>query len=197
MHITEDRHLIVNSQSYSLPSLPVEAIVRAWSVPEDYRPDGVFISVTPQGGIEEVPACSGAQLIGEAKLEADPAAKLAAAKTELRARVNAERYRQETMPLTYLGKTFDADERSIQRITGAVQAAQAAVSAGAPFSIDWVCADNTEITLDAQQMIGMPAALMQRVYAVHLHARQLKAAVDAATTEADLAAIDIATGWPA
>lgn len=197
MHITEDRHLIVNAQSYSLPSLPVEAVVRAWSVPDDYRQDGIFISVTPQGGIEEVPACSGAQIIGEAKLEADPMAKLAAAKAELQKRINAERDKQEALPFTYLDRPFDADERSIQRITGAVQAAQAAVSAGAPFSIAWRCADNAEVTLDAQQVIGMPAALVQRVYAVHLHARQLKAAIDAATTEADLAAIDITAGWPA
>lgn len=196
MHITEDRQLALNDQTYSLPSLPVDAVVRAWIVPEDYRQDGVFISVTPQGGIEEVPACSGARLIGEAELEADAAAKLADAKTELRARINAERDRQETLPFTYLGKRFDADERSVSRIMGAVQAAQAALAAGAPFSVDWACADNTTLTLDAQQMLALQVALAQRVRAVHMHARALKADVDAAASLDDLAAIDITTGWP-
>ena len=59
-----------------------------------------------------------------------------------------------------------------------------------------MCADNTIVTLDAQQVIALPAALTQRVYAVHMHARALKADVDAAASLDDLAAIDITTGWP-
>lgn len=192
----DGRQVVVRGQRYDLPALPVKAKVSAWEVPEDYRSGGVFIAVTPQGGVEEAPACASPVLIGEIEIDPDHDAVLDAAKKEMRRRVNAERDLQEVKPFSYLGKRFDADERSVTRIMGAVQAAQAALAAGAPFSVGWVCADNTIVTLDAQQTIALPAALTQRVYAVHLRARALKADVDAAASLDDLAAIDITTGWP-
>lgn len=192
----DGRQVVVRGQRYDLPALPVKAKVSAWEVPEDYRSSGVFIAVTPQGGVEEVPACASPALIGEIEIDPDHDAVLDAAKKEMRRRINAERDLQEVKPFSYLGKRFDADERSVTRIMGAVQAAQAALAAGAPFSVDWVCADNTIVTLDAQQVIALPEALTQRVYAVHMHARALKADVDAAASLDDLAAIDITAGWP-
>lgn len=196
MLIIDGRQAVVRGQRYDLPALPVKAKVSAWEVPEDYRPGGVFIAVTPHGGVEEVPACVSPVLIGEAEIDPDHDAVLEAAKKEMRRRINAERDLQETKPFGYLGKRFDADERSISRIMGAVQAAQAALAAGVPFSVEWVCADNTAIILDTQQMIALPAALAQRVYAVHARARELKASVEAAASLDDLAAIDITSGWP-
>lgn len=189
----DGRQAVVRGQRYDLPALPVKAKVSAWEVPEDYRSGGVFIAVTPQGGIEEVPACASPVLIGEIEIDPDHDAVLDAAKKEMRSRINAERDLQEAKPFSYLGKRFDADERSVSRIMGAVQVALAAT---APFSVDWVCADNTIVTLDVQQMIALPAALRQRVHAVHLHALALKADVEAAASLHDLAAIDITTGWP-
>lgn len=196
MLTVEGRNVIINGVSHPIPPLPVPAKVKAWLVPTEYRESGVFIAVTPHGGVEEVPACASFVLIGEVEIDPDPGAVLDAAKKEMRRRINAERDLQEVMPFIYLGKRFDADERSVSRIMGAVQAAQAALAAGAPFSVDWVCADNTIVTLDAQQMIAIPAALAQRIYAIHLHARTLKAEVEAATSLDDLAAIDVTAGWP-
>lgn len=196
MLTVEGRNLIVDGVSYPIPPLPVPAKVKVWAVPEDYRSGGVFIAVTPYGEPEEYPACASPVLIGEVEIDPDREAVLDAAKKEMRRRVNAERDLQEVMPFGYLGKRFDADERSVSRIMGAVQAAQAALAAGVPFSVDWVCADNTVVTLDAQQMIALPAALAQRVYAVHMHGRVLKAQVEAAASLDDLAAIDITAGWP-
>lgn len=196
MLVIDGRNVIVDGVSHPIPPLPVQATVKVWAVPTEYRESGVFIAVTPQGGVEEVPACASPVLIGEIEIDPDPDAVLDAAKKEMRRRINAERDLQEAKPFSYLGKRFDADERSVTRIMGAVQAAQAALAAGAPFSVDWVCADNTVVTLDAQQTIALPAALSQRVYAVHMHGRALKAQVEAAASLDDLAAIDITAGWP-
>lgn len=107
--------------------------------------------------------------------------------------VKAERDRLETAGFPYLGKWIDSDARSVQRITGAVQSAQAALAAGAPFEIGWTCADNSVIELDGQQMLGMTVALAEHANGLHVTARGLRAliyAVDA--TESSVAAV----AWP-
>jgi hypothetical protein len=75
----------------SLPELAVPATVKAWSVPTDYRDDGVFVAVTAPGDPEEIPACnpSDAVLIGVLTLEPSDAALFAAAKAARLAGINA------------------------------------------------------------------------------------------------------------
>lgn len=121
---------------------------------------------------------------------------LATRKARLRAQVNAERDRRETGAFPYQGKLLDGDEHSVKRILTSVQAAQLALAAGQPFAIDWVCADNSILPLDAEGMIGMPAAMAAHGYALHQYGRTLKAQIDAAADMAELDTIDPATGWP-
>lgn len=118
-------------------------------------------------------------------------------RADLLVRINEERDRREELGFPYRGKWLDSTTRSVQRITTAALAAQAALAAGAPFAIDWTCADNSVLPLDAGGVIGMPVALAQHAAALHAHARSLKAAIDAADSEAALAAINIQAGWPA
>lgn len=113
------------------------------------------------------------------------------------ATINAARDRREEAGFPYRGKVLDSTPRSVQRITAAALAAQAILASGKSYSVDWTCADNSTLTLDAAGIIGMPVALAQHAAALHDHARSLKAAVDAADSEAALAAIDIQAGWPA
>lgn len=121
---------------------------------------------------------------------------LATRKASLRAQVNTERDRRESGAFPYLGKPLDGDERSVKRILTAVQAAQLALAAGQPFAIDWACADNSILPLDAQGMIGMPAAMAAHGYALHQYGRTLKAQIDAAGDLDALAGIDPLAGWP-
>lgn len=121
---------------------------------------------------------------------------LATRKARLRAQVNAERDRREMGTFPYLGRQLDGDERSVKRILTAVQAAQLALAAEHPFEIDWVCADNSILPLDAEGMIGMPTAMAAHGYALHQRGRQLKDMIDAAADMAELDTIDPATGWP-
>ncbi|WP_152966587.1 DUF4376 domain-containing protein, partial [Gulbenkiania mobilis] len=86
---------------------------------------------------------------GEAQL-------VATRRTELLAAINAERDRREEAGFSYRGKLLDSTSRSVQRITAAALAAQAAVATGTPFSLEWTCADNSTLTLDAAGVIGMP-----------------------------------------
>jgi hypothetical protein len=68
---------------------------------------------------------------------------------------------------------------------------------GQPFSLDWACHDNSILPLDANGMMGMPVALALHANALHQHSRELKTAIEAASTIAELEALDIETGWPA
>lgn len=128
--------------------------------------------------------------------QAQADANLASMRMRLKAVLNAERDRREEAGFNYLGKVFDSDNRSVQRITVAVQAAQAALAVGAPFSVVWTTQDNTTITLDATQMAGAPAALAQYANTLHNYATARKAEVDAAA-EAELMGFDALAGWPA
>lgn len=123
------------------------------------------------------------------------AANLDAKKAQMVSAVNARRNAAEEAGFFYLGKPLDSDSRSVQRINTAVQAAQVALAASAPFELEWMCADNTTITLDAQQMLGVPVALATHANAIHLNGRNLKDAIASATTSAEFAAIDIESGW--
>lgn len=121
------------------------------------------------------------------------AAIVPAQRAETRARINAERNRREQAGFPYSGKWIDSDSVSVQRITVAQATAQMALAAGVPYSVDWACADNSMLALDAMGVLGMMQAFGTYGLALHMHARALKAAVD---TSDDPESIDILAGWP-
>jgi hypothetical protein len=106
--------------------------------------------------------------------------------------IKAERDRREQSGFPYMGKTFDSDALSVQRISIAAQAAQAAISANQAFSIDWTCADDSVLTMTAQDMISVPVALAQYSDSLHQTARGLREQIYAATTADEVQAIT----WP-
>jgi hypothetical protein len=106
---------------------------------------------------------------------------------------NAEWKRREGLGFTYQGKRIDSDDRSLTRITAASSAAQIATMSAQPFSIEWKCADNTLLTLDAAGMMGMMVAMVQAGNAIFLHAQSLKDQIDAAV---DPSSVDVTAGWP-
>ena len=126
-------------------------------------------------------------------LEEISAAMLPAKRAQVIEQINAERNRREQTSFTYLGKQIDSDAISVQRITVANATAQMALSAGVPYEVQWACADNSLLTLDAVGMLGMMQALGSYGLALHMHGRALKAQVLASD---DPESIDILTGWP-
>lgn len=107
--------------------------------------------------------------------------------------INAERDRREQSAFPYLGKQIDSDPVSVQRITVASSTAQMALAASVPFEVNWSCADNSLLTLDAMGVLGMMQALGSHGLALHMYGRGLKAQVEASE---DPESIDILTGWP-
>lgn len=117
-------------------------------------------------------------------------------RTALLSAITAERDRREAGTFPYRGRAIDCDPRAVQRITTAAMAAQAALATGQAFSLDWTCADNSVLQLDAAGVIGMPLALAAFADELHQHARMLKELVMTAADEVALSAIDINHGWP-
>lgn len=74
-----------------LPVVAANATVKAWSVPVNYRENGLFVAVTIKGQSEEVPACSlsETEFLGELALDAGDAAVLSAAKAAKMNDINA------------------------------------------------------------------------------------------------------------
>lgn len=102
------------------------------------------------------------------------------------------RDKKEASGFPYLGKTFDSDPRSVQRIVGVVLAAQAAAASGEDFLIDWTVADNSVAVLNAQMAIGMPVALASFAGRLHAISRGLRDQIEAAETVEDVEAVV----WP-
>lgn len=120
---------------------------------------------------------------------------LAAAKEQMLNSITAKRNIAEESGFMYMNKLIDSDSRAVQRITTAVQAAQAALATSAPFELSWMCADNTTLALDAEGMLGMSVALTMRGNTIHQNSRNLKAQVQTCSNSTELAAVDINTGW--
>lgn len=111
------------------------------------------------------------------------------ARAAARERINVARNAAEREPFAAFGKTFDADDKAIQRILGAAQAAVVAKQLGQPLSIEWTCADNTTLAMDADMLVEIPVILAQAADTLHQRARSLKAQIDAATSLAEIEAV--------
>jgi hypothetical protein len=97
-----------------------------------------------------------------------------------RARVDAE-----TGGFECNGHMYDSDAVSQQRISGAVQLALM----GSGFSIDWTTADNSVVTLDQVGMLSVGVALGAHVQTVFAKGQALRAAIESATTQAEVEAV--------
>lgn len=127
----------------------------------------------------------------------DPAA-LAAVRASLHARRRARRTRAETGGFTFGARRIDSDQDSILRLTQAALVASQALLAGQPFAVEWVCADDSVLPLDAAGMLAMQAALTAHGLACHNRAQALRTLIDGAPDGPALAAAAnaITTGWP-
>lgn len=102
------------------------------------------------------------------------------------AEMKVARDTQEASGFPYMGKTLDSDAKSVERITVAVQAAQAAIASNQPFSLVWTCQDDSDLTLDAAGMMGVPVELALFANDLHVKYRTLKGEIDACTTVEDI-----------
>ena len=120
---------------------------------------------------------------GKYKIVELPKPSLDELKLAKRAEINRARDAAEQGGFEYLGKTFDSDQISAQRIS---MAAQAMALAPEGTTITWTCQDNSTIDLTAQELVGLVVALAEWSNTCHQKATALKAQIDAAKTAEEL-----------
>lgn len=103
-----------------------------------------------------------------------------------REEINRARDAAEQGGFEYMGKFFDSDQVSAQRIS---MAAQAMANAPAEATITWTCQDNTTVDLTAKDLVGLVVALATWSNTCHQRATALKAQVDTAQTAKEVEAI--------
>lgn len=98
---------------------------------------------------------------------------------------------EEVKPISYQGYSFDYDDRARERINAAIialdmQTAQTKAVA----NIDWTTADNADVKVTADDLRMVIAMVAQRSNALHVAYRAAKDKVEAATTKAEIDAIN-------
>lgn len=95
-------------------------------------------------------------------------------------------------PLSTPYGSFDADARSQKNITDAIALLQALEASGTPQTIDFTLADNSVAVLTTAQMVEVGLLLGARTQEAYATARQLRADIEAASTQEEVEAVV----WP-
>ncbi len=109
-------------------------------------------------------------------------------KIKKRDEINSARDKAEQGGFEYMGKIFDSDPISCQRISCAAQA-MSLLPASEENKITWTCQDNTTIDLNAQELLGLVGALAAWSNSCHIKATKLKEQIEACQSAETLAQI--------
>lgn len=175
-------------QRMSAPASELEAFV---------APDGLILVILGEGAAD-IDATE-TYLDGTLKIRprtSDPETEFAVARVKVREAVKDKRQYTENYGCATIKGRVDTTPDSQLKLNGAATMALIAKMTGQPFALAWTMADNSTVTLNADEMIAVASAAGVHVSACHERARILKAAIDAAQDQAELDAIDIASGWP-
>lgn len=91
---------------------------------------------------------------------------------------------------------IDTNPDSQRKISGGALDAFIALTLGEAWNEVWRMADDTELPISATQMVGIGRLVKAHVSSCQQNKNALDALINAATTLAELEAIDIETGWP-
>ena len=100
--------------------------------------------------------------------------------------ITAIRDNLETSGFPYMGKWFDSDERSSARINTAALAAMAAKASGQEFSLKWTVADNTQVEMTIDDILGLPVAFAMYGNSLHETASALRKRIYEAETAQEI-----------
>lgn len=90
---------------------------------------------------------------------------------------------------TYNNMEFDGDLDAQRRLAAYISVSKSSIAAGQPFEAEFTLANNTNVTLTAQDFVGIELTKVQAVAAAFNHASALRAQIDAATTVQEVEAI--------
>ena len=175
----------------ALQETAVDAVARVWSVPVEYRDNGLFVAIVAPGQPEEIPACdpAAAQLLGEVAYPASQALQRQGAHAVAHARIESWRDAQERAPIVFehAGHAWDGGLQARQRL-------QPVVALDAlPDGFFWTDANNTDVPVSLAELQALNAAhetaIVLRGLEIHTLQRAMKYALESMDT-ADLQAFD-------
>ncbi len=158
----------------------VDAVARVWSVPVEYRDNGLFAAIVEPGQSEEIPACdpAAAQLLGEVAYPASQALQRQGAHAVAHARIESWRDAQERAPIVFehAGHAWDGGLQTRQRLQPVV--ALEALSDG----FFWTDADNNDVPVSLADLRALnaahEAAIVLRGFEIHAAQRAMKSALE-------------------
>ena len=158
----------------------VDAVARVWSVPVEYRDNGLFVAIMAPGQPEEIPACdpAAAQLLGEVAYPASQALQRQGAHAVAHARIESWRDAQERAPIVFehAGHAWDGGLQARQRLQPVV-----ALEA-LPDDFFWTDADNNDVPVSLADLRALnaahEAAIVLRGFEIHAAQRAMKSALE-------------------
>ena len=170
---------ILEMQGAHLEGVTVQEGVASWET--DYILDG---NVTPKG----VPPSADHIFDYTTKQWVDPRT-LDDHKSAKWKEIKCQRDVAEFATFTYNNMEFDGDLDAQRRLAAYISVSKSSIAAGQPFEAEFTLANNTNVTLTAQDFVGIELAKVQAVAATFNHASALRAQIDAATTVQEVEAI--------
>lgn len=92
-------------------------------------------------------------------------------------------------PFTYAGVVFDGNADAQRRLSGCASAAKSAIAAGHTFNKEYTLADNSVVTLSAEDFVGIEMAKIFQVDLAFQTARERQALIESATTVEQVEAV--------
>lgn len=177
----ENHRLITESATIDLPHLAMPTTVHVWTVPTEYRAEGLFVAIQHPGEPEEVPACDITRCVKalSEQLPPHPDAVLAESKAAKKRRIEAERDAACVANVTVGDHVWQADKRSQELLGQAISLAQV----GLPLPPVWRDADNNDVPITSiADLLAIAGAIAHQTQTAYATAWARKAAVDAAAT---------------
>lgn len=163
---------ILEMQGTHMEGVTVQEGVASWET--DYILDG---NVTPKGvrpSADHIFDYTTKQWVDPRTLDDHKSAKWK--------EIKRQRDVAEFTTFTYNNMEFDGDLDAQRRLAAYISVSKSSIAAGQPFEAEFTLANNTNVTLTAQDFVGIELAKVQAVAATFNHASALRAQIDAATT---------------
>lgn len=126
-----------------------------------------------------------------------PARSLNRAKSDARTELLARWAAAERVGVTFGGKVYSTDTDNLARISIYAARARRAKEDGVAFVVAVLAADDSAPNLNRQELLDLEQAIGDRFKLCADNAKSLRQAIAAATTVAEVQAINLAAGWPA
>lgn len=202
-------HILIldDGTTYNLPKLPNDTIVNVWKVPEEYRANQLFVSVTEANKPKEFPACNpdSIEFLGELPLPSHEEAILKEAQLNKIQEVYAIRNNkiyQDSVPYTFPGDTEPdgvqfRNENDRQNLQDIGLVAQTHINNGnTNAQMFFMAKSNILKILTPTQALEMCKTLKERGDSIYQRSWALKVAIQGTTSLEDIYNIDISGGWP-